>query len=104
MLREPVFGAAVFAKYSARVVALCFSSNGSLHAPYAAPPFRTSHEVMKVKPLETDDIRAVIDDSLVRAHRERALTPDRLVLRGATQDVARYCRERSDPVRGCASR
>jgi pyruvate-ferredoxin/flavodoxin oxidoreductase len=56
--------------------------------------FRTSHEVMKVESLETDDIRALLDDGLVRAHRERALTPDRPVLRGATQDPDVYFQAR----------
>src|ERR1700676_4901399 len=47
--------------------------------------FRTSHEVAKVEQLTADDIRAMIDDDLVRAHRARALSPDRPVLRGTAQ-------------------
>jgi pyruvate-ferredoxin/flavodoxin oxidoreductase len=35
--------------------------------------FRTSHEVMKVEQLTAADMRALIDDELVRAHRARAL-------------------------------
>src|SRR5262245_44192822 len=42
--------------------------------------FRTSHEVVKVEQLDTDEIRAMIDEDLVRAHRQRALSPDRPVL------------------------
>ena len=42
--------------------------------------FRTSHEINKIEQLEPDDIRAMIDEELVRAHRERALSPDRPVL------------------------
>ena len=35
--------------------------------------FRTSHEVAKIEQLTHDDLRAMIDDDLVRAHRARAL-------------------------------
>ncbi len=34
--------------------------------------FRTSHEVSKIEELSLDDMRAMIDDDLVRAHRARA--------------------------------
>jgi len=61
--------------------------------------FRTSHEVMKIEKLSDDDIRLMIDDDLVRAHRERALTPDRPVIRGTAQnpDVFFQSRERVNP-------
>ncbi|MEX1310853.1 MAG: pyruvate:ferredoxin (flavodoxin) oxidoreductase [Candidatus Sulfomarinibacteraceae bacterium] len=48
--------------------------------------FRTSHEVAKIELLEDDDLRALIDDDLVRAHRERALSPDHPVVRGTSQN------------------
>ncbi len=48
--------------------------------------FRTSHEVDKIEALEDADIRAMIDDRLVRGHRARALTPDHPVLRGSAQN------------------
>ena len=38
--------------------------------------FRTSHEVMKIQKLSDEQIRAMIDDKLVQAHRQRGLTPD----------------------------
>src|SRR5512140_1680064 len=38
--------------------------------------FRTSHEVLKVEQLDESDIRAMIDDELVLAHRARALSPE----------------------------
>ena len=41
--------------------------------------FRTSHEVAKVEQLTADDMRAMIDENLVFAHRARALSPDRPV-------------------------
>ena len=61
--------------------------------------FRTSHEVMKIQKLSDEQIRAMIDDQLVQAHRGRALTPDHPVMRGTAQnpDVFFQSRERSNP-------
>ncbi len=61
--------------------------------------FRTSHEVAKIELLTEDDLRAMIDDSLVLAHRARALSPDRPVLRGTAQnpDVYFQARETVNP-------
>jgi len=61
--------------------------------------FRTSHEVDKIERLDDDDLRALIDDELVRAHRRRALSPDHPVIRGTAQnpDVYFQAREASNP-------
>ena len=61
--------------------------------------FRTSHEVAKVEQLTPDDLRAMIDDELVAAHRARALSPDRPVIRGTAQnpDVYFQARETVNP-------
>jgi pyruvate-ferredoxin/flavodoxin oxidoreductase len=61
--------------------------------------FRTSHEVAKVEQLTVDDMRAMIDEDLVRAHRSRALTPDSPVIRGTAQnpDVYFQARETVNP-------
>ncbi|MBI2976150.1 MAG: pyruvate:ferredoxin (flavodoxin) oxidoreductase [Chloroflexi bacterium] len=56
--------------------------------------FRTSHEVMKIEELTEEDIRAMIDDDLVRAHRARGLTPDRPVMRGTAQNPDMYFQAR----------
>jgi pyruvate-ferredoxin/flavodoxin oxidoreductase len=48
--------------------------------------FRTSSEVQKVEELSFDDMRAMIDDDLVIAHRMRALSPDRPVVGGTAQN------------------
>src|SRR5579859_2859914 len=48
--------------------------------------FRTSHEVMKIEALSDDDLRAMIDEDLVTAHRNRALNPDRPTMRGTAQN------------------
>ena len=52
--------------------------------------FRTSHEVMKIEQLTMDDMRAMIDEDLVIAHRERALTPDRPTIGGTAQNPDVY--------------
>lgn len=52
--------------------------------------FRTSHEVMKIEQLTEEDIKAMIDESSVMAHRSRALTPDNPVLRGTAQNPDVY--------------
>ena len=61
--------------------------------------FRTSHEVAKIEQLGDEDIRAMIDDDLVRAHRSRALNPEKPVMRGTAQnpDVYFQARESANP-------
>ena len=61
--------------------------------------FRTSHEINKVLPIPDDVIRGLLDEKAVRAHRERALSPDRPVLRGSAQnpDVFFQAREACNP-------
>ncbi len=48
--------------------------------------FRTSHEIAKIEALSDDDLGAMINEDLVAAHRQRALTPDHPVLRGSAQN------------------
>jgi pyruvate-ferredoxin/flavodoxin oxidoreductase len=52
--------------------------------------FRTSHEVMKIEQLTDEDLRAMVSDELVRAHRARALSPDHPVMRGTAQNPDVY--------------
>ncbi len=52
--------------------------------------FRTSAEVNKIEWMQDETIRAMIDDELVRAHRNRALSPDHPVLRGTAQNPDVY--------------
>ncbi len=52
--------------------------------------FRTSHEVMKIEQLTLEDMKAMMDDELIIAHRNRALTPDRPVMRGTAQNPDVY--------------
>ncbi|MDH5331762.1 MAG: pyruvate:ferredoxin (flavodoxin) oxidoreductase, partial [Aquincola sp.] len=61
--------------------------------------FRTSHEVNKIELLGEDELRSLIDEKLVEAHRARALNPDRPVMRGTAQnpDVFFQAREACNP-------
>jgi pyruvate-ferredoxin/flavodoxin oxidoreductase len=61
--------------------------------------FRTSHEIRKIEELADDDIRGMIDEELVQAHRARALNPERPVIRGTAQnpDVFFQAREACNP-------
>ncbi|MCS6777931.1 MAG: pyruvate:ferredoxin (flavodoxin) oxidoreductase [Chloroherpetonaceae bacterium] len=61
--------------------------------------FRTSHEIMKIEALGEEDLRAMIDMDLVAAHRQRALSPERPVIRGTAQnpDVYFQGREAANP-------
>jgi pyruvate-ferredoxin/flavodoxin oxidoreductase len=52
--------------------------------------FRTSHEVSRIEKLDDEMLKAMIDSDLVAAHRARALTPDRPVLRGTAQNPDVY--------------
>jgi len=52
--------------------------------------FRTSSEVQKVHELSENDMRHMVSDELVRAHRARALSPDHPVLRGTAQNPDVY--------------
>ncbi len=61
--------------------------------------FRTSHEINKIEMLTDDDLRALVDDELVRAHRARGLSPDHPFIRGTAQnpDVFFQARETVNP-------
>lgn len=52
--------------------------------------FRVSHEIQKIEELTYDDMREMIDDELVKAHRARGLSPDRPELRGTSQNPDVY--------------
>ena len=61
--------------------------------------FRTSHEINKVALISDQQIRAMIDDELVFAHRKRGLSPDNPFIRGTAMnpDVYFQARERANP-------
>ncbi|MGB5495802.1 MAG: pyruvate:ferredoxin (flavodoxin) oxidoreductase [Sedimenticolaceae bacterium] len=61
--------------------------------------FRTSHEIDKIHEVDHDTARAMLDEDLVIAHRRRALTPDRPVLRGSSQNPDVYFQGRESTNR-----
>ena len=52
--------------------------------------FRTSHEIQKIDQIDFDQMRQMIDDELVRAHKQRALSPDRPQISGTSQNPDVY--------------
>ncbi|MBW6477212.1 MAG: pyruvate:ferredoxin (flavodoxin) oxidoreductase [Chromatiales bacterium] len=62
--------------------------------------FRTSHEIAKIHEVNSEMVRAMIDDELVSAHRRRAMNPEHPVLRGTSQnpDVYFQARESVNPL------
>ncbi|ATX81068.1 pyruvate-ferredoxin/flavodoxin oxidoreductase [Mariprofundus ferrinatatus] len=52
--------------------------------------FRTSHEINKISLISDEQIRMMIDDELVYAHRRRALDPDNPFIRGTAQNPDVY--------------
>ncbi len=61
--------------------------------------FRTSHELARIETIGEDTIRSLVDEDLIAAHRQRALNPNRPVLRGSAQnpDVFFQAREAANP-------
>ncbi len=56
--------------------------------------FRTSHELNTIELLSDDDLRALVPEELIRAHRGRALSPDRPFIRGTAQNPDVYFQAR----------
>ncbi len=52
--------------------------------------FRVSHEVAKVEEVTEEDMRAMIDEKLVQAHRDRSMNPERPTIRGTAQNPDVY--------------
>src|SRR5258708_5987351 len=61
--------------------------------------FRTSHEINKIELIGQEEMRAMIDETLVQAHRNRALSPEHPFIRGTAQnpDVYFQARESVNP-------
>src|SRR3989304_3464505 len=56
--------------------------------------YRTSHEVNKIDLLADEDLRALLPEDLIEAHRRRALTPDRPGRRGTGQNPGTFFQAR----------
>ena len=56
--------------------------------------FRTSHEIQKIAPLSDAQLRELIPEAEISAHRARALSPNRPVIRGTSQNPDVYFQAR----------
>lgn len=56
--------------------------------------FRTSHELNTIELLGDDDLRALVPQRLILAHRDRALSPERPGIRGTAQNPDTYFQAR----------
>jgi pyruvate-ferredoxin/flavodoxin oxidoreductase len=68
------------------LVAHAATLRGRLPVLHFFDGFRTSHEVNTLDLIDDNQIRTMIDDDLVLAHRARALDPDRPVVRGTAHN------------------
>ena len=61
--------------------------------------FRTSHEINKIEPLSDAQLHTLLPQAAIDAHRERALTPERPVIRGTASnpDTFFQAREATNP-------
>ena len=77
------------------LIAQAASLEGRIPVIHFFDGFRTSHEVAKIRPMADREARAMIDPAWVEAHRAHALSPERPVLKGSSQnpDVFFQCRE-----------
>jgi pyruvate-ferredoxin/flavodoxin oxidoreductase len=95
-------------------IATCATLDGRVPVLHLFDGFRTSHEIQKVEPIPDGVLEALIPHDAIRAHRQRALTPERPVLRGTAQNPDVYFQGREtvnpfiealgDHVRGAMAR
>jgi pyruvate-ferredoxin/flavodoxin oxidoreductase len=94
-----LFGGSVQEAHDLALVAHAATLEARVPFMHVLDGFRTTHEINKIETLEESDIRAMLDDHLVRQHRARGLTPDRPMIRGTAQnpDVYFQARETVNP-------
>lgn len=71
-------------------IATCVTLTARVPFLHLFDGFRTSHEIQKVQPIPDAVLEALIPMEAIRAHRQRALTPERPVLRGTAQNPDVY--------------
>ncbi|MEH0834109.1 pyruvate:ferredoxin (flavodoxin) oxidoreductase [Pectobacterium cacticida] len=81
------------------LIAQIASLNSRLPFIHFFDGFRTSHEINKIEPLSDATIRQLLPQQAIDAHRERALTPERPVIRGTASnpDTFFQAREATNP-------
>ena len=80
-------------------IGTCASLQSSLPFLHFFDGFRTTHEVNIMEELTDEDLHEMMDEKLIRIHRERALSPDHPTIRGSAQnpDTFFQSRERCNP-------
>ena len=85
--------------HDAALMAQCATLESRVPFLHFFDGFRTSHEINKLTLLSDEQIRTLIRDDLVRAHRARALNPEHAFIRGTAHNPDTYFqgREASNP-------
>lgn len=76
------------------LIAQAASLEGRIPVMHFFDGFRTSHEVAKIIAIDDATLHAMIGQQWVTAHKSRALTPDKPVLRGTAQNPDVYFQAR----------
>ncbi|ABF14304.1 pyruvate:ferredoxin (flavodoxin) oxidoreductase [Candidatus Palibaumannia cicadellinicola] len=76
------------------LIAQIASLNSRLPFIHFFDGFRTSHEITKIVPISDDTLKSIIPHAAIDAHRSRALTPDRPVIRGTSANPDTYFQTR----------
>lgn len=81
------------------LIAQVASLNSRLPFIHFFDGFRTSHEINKIEPLSDAQLHSLLPQVAIDAHRERALTPERPVIRGTASnpDTFFQAREATNP-------
>ncbi|NDL62363.1 pyruvate:ferredoxin (flavodoxin) oxidoreductase [Acerihabitans arboris] len=76
------------------LIAQIASLNSRLPFIHFFDGFRTSHEINKIAPLSDDQLKSLLPQAGIDAHRSRALTPDNPVIRGTSANPDTYFQSR----------
>jgi pyruvate-ferredoxin/flavodoxin oxidoreductase len=89
-------GCALLCSSSVHLAAIATRANLGSRIPFLHffDGFRTSHEIQKVALLSDEVLKELIPNDWIAAHRARALTPDRPVIRGTAQNPDVYFQAR----------
>ena len=81
-----IVGGTIQETHDMAMIAYAATYKASLPFLHFFDGFRTSHEVNRIEPISEDTIRQMLDMEAITAFRERALTPDKPLLRGTAQN------------------
>lgn len=76
------------------LIAQIASLNSRLPFIHFFDGFRTSHELNKITPLSDNILQSILPQAAINAHRARALTPDKPMIRGAAANPDTYFQSR----------